>query len=341
MLAQVRAPCAHDERAIIITSCGNRCAPKARALIVVRKVQRMILVTGAAGFSGSRIIARLIERGERPRAMARSQESAKKRLPPQGYEIVYADTTRPETLRPALSGIETIIHCAFRTADRKPDPGASYFETNTTGTRNLVAAARDMGVKRIVTLGGLGTHPGRRGSYMETRYLADQAVKNSGLEWAILGPSVQFGKGAAFFRGLADLIASVPLITPVIGSGNIRFQPVWVEDVVTCLLMMAQEPQKYHDKVIEVGGPEIYTYNEILDILMEALGKRRLKTPGPKPVAKLVARAMSAALPNPPITPAAIELFEFENTATLDSIPYHFGFQPMSLRAWIAENGVA
>jgi NADH dehydrogenase len=126
-----------------------------------------------------------------------------------------------------------------------------------------------------------------------------------------------------------------------VGSGNQRFQPIWVEDVVTCVLKMAQEPTAYDGKVIEVGGPEIYTYNEILDMLMEALGKRRIKAPGPKPVARLVATVMTALLSKPPITPAAIELFEFENTATLDSVPYNFGFQPASLRAWIAENGVA
>ncbi len=301
----------------------------------------MILVTGAAGFSGSRIIARLAEQGARPRAMVRSREAAKSRLPNTGIEVVFADTTRPETLRPALAGVDTIIHCAFITADRKPGPGVNYYETNTTGTRNLIAAARDTGVTRIVELGGLGTQPGSPGSYMETRYLADEAIKQSGLAWSILGPSVLFGKGAAFFRGLSDLIRSMPLVTPVIGSGNQRFQPIWVEDVVTCLLKMAQEPWKYDGKTIEVGGPEIYTYNEILDMLMDALGKRRIKAPGPKPIAKLAAIGMSALLAKPPITPAAMELFEFENTATLDSVPYHFGFQPKSLRAWIAENGVA
>ena len=301
----------------------------------------MILVTGAAGFSGSRIVARLAGQGARPRAMVRSRESAGSRLPAQGIEVVIADTTRPETLRSALEGVETVIHCAFITADRKPGPGVNYYETNTTGTRNLIAAAKGAGVARIVELGGLGTQVGSPGSYMETRYLADEAIKQSGLTWSILGPSVQFGKGAAFFRGLADLIKAVPLVTPVIGSGNQRFQPIWVEDVVTCILKMAQEPRNYDGQVIEVGGPEIYTYNEILDMLMEALGKRRFKAPGPKPIAKLAASVMSALLAKPPITPAAIELFNFENTSTLDSVPYNFGFQPKSLRAWITENGVA
>ncbi|HEX9036757.1 MAG TPA: NAD(P)H-binding protein [Ktedonobacterales bacterium] len=301
----------------------------------------MILVTGAAGFVGSRIIARLVGQNVRPRAMVRSRESAQRKLPAQGFEMVYADTTRPETLRPALSGVDTIIHCAFLTADRKPAPGESYFETNTTGARNLVAAARDVGVQRIIVLSGLGSQPGRPGSYLETRYLAEQAVKESGLGWSILGPSVLFGTGAAFFHGLANLIVSAPVITPVIGSGNLRFQPVWVEDVVTCLLKMVDAPETYNQRVIEVGGPEIYSYNEILDMLMVALGKRRMKLHGPRPIAKIVATAMSAALSNPPITPAAMELFEFENTTALDSIPYNFGFQPASFRAWLAENGVA
>jgi uncharacterized protein YbjT (DUF2867 family) len=301
----------------------------------------MILVTGATGFSGRRIVARLVQQGAEVRAMARSRETALSIFPSRGVEVAIADTTRPETLRSALEGVETIIHCAFITADRKPGPNVNYYETNTTGTRNLIAAAKNARVTRIVELGGLGTQPGHPGSYMETRYLADEAIKQSGLAWSILGPSVQFGKGAEFFRGLADLIKSVPLVTPVIGSGNQRFQPIWVEDVVTCLLKMAQEPWTYDGKVIEVGGPEIYTYNEILDMLMEALGKRRIKLPGPKPIAKLAATAMTALLDKPPITPAAIELFEFENTATLDSVPYNFGFQPKSLRAWIAESGVA
>ncbi len=299
----------------------------------------MILVTGAGGFAGSRIIARLAEQGARPRALVRSSAQAA-RLPRQGIEVVTGDTTRPDTLRAAVAGVETIIHCAFITAERKEGPGVNYYATNVTGTRNLVAAAREAGVKRIVELGGLGTQPAPPHTYMETRYQADAAIKSSGLAWSILGPSVQFGQGSAFFKGLADLIRSVPLVTPVIGSGNLRFQPIWVEDVVTCILKMAQEPDKYDGKVIEVGGPEIYTYNEILEMLMQALGKRRIKLPSPKRLATLGATAMTAVLPKPPITPAVIELFDFENTTALDSVVYNFGFQPMSLRAYLRDHGV-
>lgn len=300
----------------------------------------MILVTGASGFAGSRIIARLVEQGEKPRALVRSAAQAADRLPTAATEIVIGDTTQPETLRAAVAGIETIIHCAFITADRKQGPGVNYYETNVTGTRNLLAAARGAGVKRIIELGGLGTQPSKPESYMETRYQADEAIKASGLAWSILGPSVQFGKGSQFFKGLADLIRAVPLVTPVIGTGNLRFQPIWVEDVVTCILQMAHHPETFDGRVVEVGGPEIYSYNEILDMLMQSLGRRRFKLPSPKALAALGASAMESLLPNPPITPAAIELFEFENTTALDSVIYNFGFQPMSWRVYLHEHGV-
>lgn len=300
----------------------------------------MILVTGAAGFAGSRIIHRLVEQGARPRALVRSAAQARTRLPKDGLEVVVGDTTQPQTLGAAVAGVETIIHCAFITADRKQGRDVNYYQTNIDGTHNLLAAARKAGVKRIVELGGLGTQPAPAGTYMQTRYQADQEIKGSGLAWSILGPSIQFGKGAAFFRGLADLIRSMPLVTPVIGTGNIRFQPIWVEDVTTCLLKMAQQPENYDGKVIEVGGPEIYTYNEILDMLMLALGRHRIKLPSPKPLAALGATVMEKALSKPPITPAALELFEFENATALDSVPFHFGFQPLSWRDYLKEHGV-
>lgn len=299
----------------------------------------MILVTGAAGFAGSRIVAQLAKQGANPRALVRSAEHARERLPLEGAEVVVGDTTRPETLTAAVAGIETIIHCAFVTADRKQGPGVNYYETNVTGTRNLITAAKAAGVKRIVELGGLGTQPGTHGSYMETRYLADEALKQSGLAWSILGPSIQFGKGSAFFNGLADLITSAPVITPVIGSGQQRFQPIWVEDVATCILKMALQPDQYDGRSIEVGGPNIYTYNQILDLLMQSLGKRRIKVPSPTPLALLGASLMSAVLQKPPVTPAAIGLFQFENTTALDAVQFNFGFQPTPWREYLAAHG--
>jgi uncharacterized protein YbjT (DUF2867 family) len=296
-------------------------------------------VTGAAGFVGSRVIARLAQEGETPRALVRNPEAARRRLPASGVEVVQGDTTQPQTLPAAVAGVETIVHAAFITAERKQGPGVNYEETNVRGTANLVAAARQAGVRRIVVISGLGTRPAAPGSYMQGRYLAEQEVRTSGLGWSILGPSVQFGRGSAFFGGLADLIRKAPLV-PMVGDGSRRFQPIWVEDVVTCLLKMVREPERYEGAALEVGGPEIYTYAQILDMLMSAMSVRKLRVPGPIPFVKLGAALMEATLSRPPITRAAVGLFSFDNITTLDAVEHHFGFAPLSLRTYLLEYGI-
>lgn len=298
----------------------------------------MILVTGASGFVGSHVMARLASEGEQPRGLVRNIEQARRRLPA-GVALVAGDTTRPATLEAAVADVDTIIHCAFVTADRKQGPGVNYYATNVEGTANLVAAAKRAGVKRIVVGGGLGTKPASPGSYMEGRFLADEEVRKSGLGWSILGPSIQFGSGSAFFMGLAGLIRQAPVV-PMIGDGKRTFQPIWVEDVATCLLKMAREPERYDSRTIDVGGPEVYTYAQILDMLMETMGKRKIKVPGPMPLAALGAAVMEALLPKPPITRAAISLFSFDNVTTLDSVERNFGFAPLSLRTYLADHGV-
>ncbi len=299
----------------------------------------MILVTGGSGFAGSRIVARLVAEGERPRALVRNEAQARRRLPLDAVEIVVGDTTRPATLDAAMAGVETIIHTAFITADRKQGPGVSYQATNVAGTANLVAAAQRAGVRRIVVLSGLGVKPDRPGSYMEGRYLAEQEVRESGLAWSILGPSVQFGPGAAFFTGLADLIRKAPVV-PMIGSGRRKFQPIYVEDTVTCLLKMVREPERYDRRRIDVGGPRVYTYARILDMLMASMGVRKLKVPGPMPAAAIAAGVMEAVLPRPPITVAALGLFTFDNVTDLDAVERHFGFTPASFETYLSLHGV-
>src|SRR6476661_8008268 len=143
----------------------------------------MILVTGGAGFSGTRIVAKLAAAGERPRALVRDLAAARGKLPAD-VEVVQGDTTKPETLGPALAGVETVIHTAFITAERKQRPGVHYWETNVRGTENLVAAAKEAGVRRIVVLSGLGTKAAKPGSYMQGRFLAEEAVRQSGLLWS-------------------------------------------------------------------------------------------------------------------------------------------------------------
>ncbi len=286
----------------------------------------MILVTGATGYVGSHLLARLAAHAEPARGLVRSADA---RLPA-GVEAVRGDITGAGTLAAALDGVETVFHAAAITGDRKEPYRGAYDRVNRLGTENLVAAARKSGVKRLVAMSGLGCRPAPAGTYMATRWGMEEAVRSGGIPYVILQPSVLFGPHAPFVSALANLARRSPVL-PALGGGGTRFQPLWIEDLVTCLVA---SPAK--DDLLgashPLGGAEILTFKEILGVITSALGKRRLVVPLPLAVARLQARLLVAMLPKPPLTPAAIELFSFENATDLDSVERRFGFQPRGFR---------
>jgi uncharacterized protein YbjT (DUF2867 family) len=299
----------------------------------------MILVTGATGYIGRHLVARLVAQEERPRCLVRNISRAANILPAGKIEFVKGDTTSPATLETAVQGIDTIVHTAFITADHKQSAGNQYEATNVQGTANLIKAAKKAGVKRIIVLSGLGTRPDQPGSYMQGRYLAEQMVKESGLDWTIIQPSVLFGKNAPFIKGLTDLIRTSPVV-PLIGGGKVMFQPIYVEDVVTVILNVLHEPERAKDKTYTIGGPAYYSFTQIIDALLHAMHKRRIKAPAPTPLVGVGAAVMEAVLPKPPLTKAAMTLFTFDNTTDLHSVERDFGFTPVSFTTYLAQQGV-
>src|SRR5579863_9714933 len=133
----------------------------------------MILITGATGYIGRHLVARLVAQGERPRCLVRNKERAERVLPAEDVELVEGSTTQADSLGVAMRGVETVVHAAFITADRKQSAGKShdksgtYEETNVQGTANVISAAKDAGVQRVIEISGLGTKADKVGSYMQ------------------------------------------------------------------------------------------------------------------------------------------------------------------------------
>jgi NADH dehydrogenase len=293
----------------------------------------VILVTGATGFVGRHVLGRL---GGRPvRGMVRDGGRA---TLPAGVEVVEADLTRPETLPAALAGVERVVHAAAITADVKEPYRGAYEAINGRGTENLVAAARQAGVSRLVVMSGLGTKPAPQGTYMATRYRLEEAVRGSGIAHVILQPSVLFGDGATFIAALARLARISPVV-PLLGGGRLKFQPFWIEDLTTCLVKALDE-RALDGRAIPLGGAEYATLREIQQTIHRAMSRRRLLLPLPLPVARVQARLMTAVLPRPPLTPATLELFSFENATSLDACEKAFGFRPRGFREHLLAHGV-
>ncbi len=299
----------------------------------------MILITGATGYIGSHLVKRLVEQGERPRCLIRNKEKSARILPIDKVDIVEGATTRPATLPPAVRGIDTIVHAAFMTADRKETRNDRYEETNVYGTANLIKAARYAGVKRMIEISGLGTRPDKPGSYMQGRYLAEKMLMDSGLDWTIIRPSVLFGKGAPFIKGLTDLIHLAPVL-PLIGGGKTMFQPIYVEDVVTVILKVLAEPERTNKKIYTIGGPEYYSFEQVFNELQKALHTNRPKVYAPTPLVGIGAAMMETVLPKPPLTKAAMSLFSYDNITDINAVERDFGFKPMSFHTYLTKHGI-
>ncbi len=299
----------------------------------------MLLITGATGYIGRHLVARLVAQGEHPRCLVRDTKRAAGILPAAGVELVQGETTDPASLVAAVRGVDTIVHAAFLTADRKQSPGNHYETTNVQGTANLIKAAQEGGVKRIIEISGLGTKPDKPGSYMQGRYLAEKMLKESGLDWTIIQPSVLFGKGAPFIKGLTDLIRTTPVV-PLIGGGKTLFQPIYVEDVVTVIVKVLEDPARTTGKTYTIGGPQYYSFTQIIDALLHAMHKSRVKAYAPTPLVGVGAAVMEAVLLKPPLTSAAMALFSFNNTTDLNSVERDFAFTPMSFTNYLEEQGV-
>ena len=148
-----------------------------------------------------------------------------------------------------------------------------------------------------------------------------------------------FGKGAPFIKGLSDLIRTAPVV-PLIGGGRIKFQPIYVEDVVTVIVKVLEDPARMTGKTYTIGGPAYYTFTQVIDELLHAMHKTRIKAPAPTLLVGIGAAVMEAVLPRPPLTKAAMTLFTFDNTTDLNSVERDFGFRPVSFTAYLQEHGV-
>jgi uncharacterized protein YbjT (DUF2867 family) len=227
----------------------------------------MILVTGASGFVGRHVVRELATSGTRVRAMVRTARGASV-LEGIDCELVRGDVTDPASLRAAARGMRTIVHLVS-IIEGSP---ASFERVMATGTGNLVEAARETAVRRIVLMSALGTGPGATVPYFRAKWAAEQAVSSSGVEHVVLRPSFVFGTdGGALPRFLR--IARLAPVTPVIGPGTQRVQPIWVSDLVRAVALAVEADDT--GAPVELGGPEAVTWSELWRRLKVALGTRR------------------------------------------------------------------
>src|SRR3972149_3659481 len=283
----------------------------------------MILVTGGGGYRRRRVAARLADGGNGVRVLARGQRQAEL---PDGVEAVNADVLRGEGLPEAMSGVDKVVHMV---AIIRESGGQTFEGVIRRGTERVAEAAKLAGVKKLVYASAIGAQDTPTYPSLHAKWWAERAVASSGIKYTILRPSIVFGEGDEFINALAGLVRYNPIV-PVAGNGKARFQPIWVEDLVTCIVACLDEDA--HDgETLEVGGPEPLTYDEMLDIVKQALGKSRLKAHVPLALMRPLAQVMEWVLPKPPVTQEQLKMLALGNTTATDSVMRSFGIQPRRL----------
>jgi NADH dehydrogenase len=289
------------------------------------------LVTGASGFVGGHTVPALVAAGHRVVALVRTPiagEMVLERLPAAqraALEIRIGDVTRPETLGPAMAGIDAVVHLVA--IPRDTSGGADLRLVNTDGTRAVIAAMTAAGVRRLVHMGALGVVDDPSLHYASSKATAEAFVRASGLDWTILKPSIQFGEGDGFFNLIAGLVRISPGLVPVPGDGSARFQPIHADDVASVVVRVLAEPTTAGE-AFELGGPRYWTYREITREVATALGKKRAIVPVPLPLIRLVAGAAELVHVPFPVATDQLRQLRFDNIGPLDLIPSRFGFTP-------------
>ncbi len=255
-----------------------------------------VLVTGASGFIGTRLVPKLLAAGHTPRLLVRTAPASA--APP--IEVVRGDLAEPASLDAAMSGVDAVIHLGAATSVGRLDPAVAY-RVNVGGATALIDACRATGCNRLVTLSTQHVHLPKPGLYGVTKRMADDIFLDSGLGVTILRPSLVYGPGArGVFVKLAGLVQKLPII-PVIGPGQWHLRPLYLDDLVDVLVTTLARDD-VAGKTYDAGGPDRVTYVEFLRAICDALGRPFRRITLPLSVSFVLATILERVLKNPPLT---------------------------------------
>ena len=286
----------------------------------------MILLTGGTGFIGSRIVRALRVEDRAVRALVRDPGDAG-RLQALGCDTIVGDMTDAASLRAAVEGCDTVIHLVA-ILQGKP---SEFDRVMTEGTRDLISAAKQAGVRRFVLMSALGFDDRTKDlvPYYTAKWQMEQDVEASGLEHVIFRPSFVFGPGGGALEQFKKIAKLAP-VTPIVGPGTQRIQPIWVDDVAAYYAAAVDKPEAAN-RTFELGGPDVVTWNEFWARLKRAQGLRRPSLHIPFAVMRAQAVVLER-LPKPPVTRDQLKMLAGgDNIVTTPDAVDTFGLPLVSL----------
>jgi uncharacterized protein YbjT (DUF2867 family) len=250
-------------------------------------VRRVILLTGATGVVGGELLPALLAEGHQLRALVRDpRKLGEHRV---DVQITLGDIGDPFALRHAMRGVDTVIHLAAAIRDQ---PGATIEEVNGLATSRLLRAAERAGVERFLFFSAMGATAFQRTRFFRSKALAERAVRESPVDSTIFAPSIIYRPGDPWIT-LLQRLSLLPAV-PVSGSGHALYEPIWARDVARCVTGsldgVGSDPGS--DGRYELAGPELLSYDDIVEVVLEANGRERPLVHVPLPLVRKGLRAL-------------------------------------------------
>ncbi len=286
----------------------------------------MILVTGAMGFVGRHLVSRLLAEGYQVRCLIAPGQAAHlpwKTLP----EIIEGHVHDEEALFRAVTGVHVIFHLANAQWWGRP---RDLERVELVGTRNLVAAARAARVGRIITLSHLGAAPSSAYPLLQIKGLVEEIIRDSGLAFTIVRSGVVFGEDDAFINHIAMSLRVNPLFFLMPGRGEVVLHPIHIDDLIYALVRSLHTIEVV-DTLVEIGGPEYVTLEDLIRTVMRVTRMPRMIVPVPPYVLRWTTAVYSRVLPRSLMTPQWLDLLATNRTAQLGNTYHYFGIHPRRL----------
>lgn len=271
---------------------------------------KQITIFGGSGFIGRHIVRRLAGEGSVIRVPTRDPESALILKPAGnvGQVVPIACNTRSDTsVATAIGNSDAVINLIGILFER----GRNTFEAVHVETAARIARlAKEQGAAQFIQMSALGADPGSLSDYARSKAAGEQAVRTFFPEATILRPSIVFGPEDNFFNLFATLARFFPFL-PLINGGKTKFQPVYVGDVAKAVAEILKRPEA-EGQIFELGGPRVYSFRELLEIMMSETGRKRRFFNMSWRLAKLNA-AFNELLPRPLLTRDQVDLLRNDN----------------------------
>lgn len=287
----------------------------------------MILVTGGTGFIGQALIRQLAASGKQVRILIRPSKRSPRLPSGVPVEVAVCSLKDERGLRAAMKGIDTVFHLA---GSEGHGGRADLQAVDIEGSQAVSQAAQDAGVGRLFYLSHLGADRASAFPVLKAKAIAENHIRQSGINFTILRTGVVFGPNDHFTTDIAALIHKLPGVFFIPGDGSTLVQPIWVEDLVTAMIWALDNPSTER-QLYSVGGPEYLTFRQVVEIVMETANLKRWIVPLPIHVIRQLTIYAEHSSRSFPGTVFWMDYLGADRTTALDTLPRVFGLMPVRL----------